>query len=210
MSEFETPSLAEVDTHKGIIAWFARNTVAANLLMLIIAVAGFYSINNSLRSTMMPEINTQSIVVSVPFPGSTPEDVEEGIVLKIEQAVEDIDGITEVTSTANSGFGRVQLEVDTNHDVYVVMDEVKVAVDGITTLPDQAESVNVSRMELDFAKMALQIQVGGDMDEMGRREVAEMLRRELLDVPADAKYVELTITDSEQKLQPEFRVREWE
>lgn len=183
MSELDNPSLGEIDTHKGVIAWFARNSVAANLLMLIIIVAGLYSISNSLRSTMMPEINIQSIVVSVPFPGSTPEDVEEGIVLKIEQAVEDIEGITEITSTANSGLGTVNLEVDTDHDVYVVMDEVKVAIDGITTFPDQAESPNVARMELDFAKLALQIQVGGSMDEMGRRDVAESLRRELLQLP---------------------------
>lgn len=183
MSELENPTLGEIDTHKGIIAWFARNSVAANLLMLIIIVSGLYSISNSLRSTMMPEINIQSIVVSVPFPGSTPEDVEEGIVLKIEQAVEDIEGITEITSTANSGIGTVNLEVDTDHDVYVVMDEVKVAVDGISTFPDQAESPNIARMEMDFAKLALQIQVGGSMDEMGRRDVAESLRRELLELP---------------------------
>ncbi|MFK7733948.1 MAG: efflux RND transporter permease subunit [Pseudomonadales bacterium] len=183
MSDLENPSLDEIDTHKGIIAWFARNSVAANLLMLIIIVSGLYSISNSLRSTMMPEINIQSIVVSVPFPGSTPEDVEEGIVLKIEQAVEDVEGITEITSTANSGMGTVNLEVDTDHDVYVVMDEVKVAVDGITTFPDQTESPNVARMEMDFAKLALQIQVGGTMDEMGRRDVAESLRRELLQLP---------------------------
>lgn len=207
MDKLEAPLLAEVDTHRGLIAWFARNSVAANLLMLIIVVAGLYSIFFSLRSTMMPEMDLQSIVIGVPFPGSTPEDVEEGIVLKIEQAVEEISGISEITSTADSGYARVKIDVDSDHDVYIVMDEVKVAVDGITTFPEQAEAPTISKLEIDFAKVALQIQVSGDLDEFGRLEVAEELRRELLALPqitqvslwGDRPY-EVTIEVSEQTL----------
>ncbi len=183
MSTIENSNSHDIDTHHGVIAWFARNSVAANLLMLVIVVAGLYSIMFSLRSTMMPELETQTIIITVPFPGSTPEDVEEGIVLKIEQAVEDISGITEVESTAAAGYGRVELDIDNDHDVNIVMDEVKVAVDSITTFPQQAESPYISRLELDFMQVALQIQVTGDLDEHGRREVAELLRQELLEVP---------------------------
>ena len=207
MSEFDDVKFEDIDTHTGIIAWFARNSVAANLLMLIIIVSGLYSITHGLRSTMMPELDMQSIQVTVPFPGSTPEDVEEGIVLKIEQAIEDITGITKVQSTADSGIGRVYLNVGTDHDVYVVMDEVKVAIDGITTFPDQAESPTVAKFQLDFTKLALQIQVSGDLDEFGRREVAEDLRQELLnlkeisqvDLFGDRPF-EVTIEVSEQTL----------
>jgi len=201
------PDLPDVDTEHGIIAWFARNSVAANLLMLIIIVSGLYSLNYSLRSTMMPELNSQDIRVSVPFPGSTPEDVEEGIVLKIEQAVEDIDGIEQISSFANAGTGSVTMRVSTEHDLYVVMDEVKVAVDGITTFPEEAERPTVSKQEMDFIKMALQIQVGGQLDEYGRREVAEELRQELLDLPEITQVelfgdrpFEITIEVSEQTL----------
>lgn len=207
MSEYDQPRLQDVDTHTGIIAWFARNSVAANLLMLIIIVSGLYSITYSLRSTMMPDMDMQSIQVTVPFPGSTPEDVEEGIVLKVEQAVEDIDGIDKIQSTADSGLGRVVMDVSTGHDVYVVMDEVKVAVDGITTFPDETESPTVAKFELDFTQLALQIQVTGDLDEAGRREVAEDLRQELLALPeitqvelfGDRPY-EVTIEVSEETL----------
>lgn len=185
MNELDSDSdaAASSDTHKGVIAWFARNTVAANLLMLIIVAAGLYSLSNTLRATMMPEVDIQSIQVTVPFPGSTPEDVEEGIVLKIEQAVEDIDGIKLIESNANAGMGRVRLDLEASEDFGKIMDEVKVAIDGISTFPEDAERPRVEQFELDFMKMALQIQVSGDLDELARREVAEELRLELLGLP---------------------------
>ena len=180
-----TPELThpEYDTSKGLIAWFTRNSVAANLLMLLIIVAGAWSIMFNMRATMMPDFQSFYVLVGVPFPGSTPEDVEEGVILKIEQAVEDITGIISVESSANSGIGRVRVEISTDYEVTDVMDEIKIAVDGISTFPDETERPFIKRIELEFAQVALQIQISGELDELGRRQMADEVRNELLAKP---------------------------
>ena len=191
---------------RSIIEFFVKYKIWANAIIFVIFVGGFYSLLQ-LKNSAFPLVASTNVLATVIYPGASPQEIEEGIVLKIEQAIEDITGITKVQSTADSGIGRVYLNVGTDHDVYVVMDEVKVAIDGITTFPDQAESPTVAKFQLDFTKLALQIQVSGDLDEFGRREVAEDLRQELLnlkeisqvDLFGDRPF-EVTIEVSEQTL----------
>src|SRR5210317_2102549 len=92
---------------ESLINWFARNSVAANLLMVILLVGGFYTVL-TIKKEMQPRIETNFISVNVPFLGATPADAEEGVVIKIEEAIQDIEGIEEIVSTAGRGFGRVQ------------------------------------------------------------------------------------------------------
>lgn len=167
-------------TEKGFIAWFTYNHVAANLLMLVIILWGMYSLFFQTRTTLAPEFNSHFVAVTMPFPGSSPEDVEEGIILKIEQAIESITGIKEVIATARSGFASIRVEIAPEHDVADVMDQIKIKMDGISTFPEDAEKSNIEKLELIFAQVALQIQISGDIDERGRRELADELRRELL------------------------------
>ena len=105
---------------KNIIRWFITNTVAANLLMIFIIIAGFFTLSR-LRMEVFPDIAIPIINVSVIYPGSSPEDVEESICVKIEEQVQGINGIKKITSTSNEGYGSVSVEVENGYD----LDEVK-------------------------------------------------------------------------------------
>ena len=87
----------------GAIAWFARNGVAANLLMATIFFAGLYSVTNRLPLEVFPDVSRDRIRVFIPFRGATPEDVEEGVLLRAEEAIADLQGIKELRSEAREG-----------------------------------------------------------------------------------------------------------
>ena len=122
------------DTNKGIIAWFARNHVAANLLMCVIVLTGIFSAM-TIRTQMMPDVQINQVNVDIAFPGAAPGEVESGVVSRIEEAVRDVEGIDEMRSFSNEGFGRVRLDIQSNYDVLAILDEVKIAVDRISQLP---------------------------------------------------------------------------
>ena len=165
----------------GLIAWFTYNHVAANLLMLVIVVAGLWSLFFSLRATLTPQFDSHYIMVSVPYPGAAPEEVEEGILLKIEQAIESIRGIEQVKANAKDSIGTLQIEVAPEYDVIELMNEIRSKIDGISSFPEQAERPIIEKLEMMFAQTALQLQVYGDADEKARLEVAEEVRAELLE-----------------------------
>lgn len=165
-----------MDTQKDIIAWFARNSVAANLLMLIILVAGALSIF-TVRKQMFPEIELNIISIQVPFPGAAPQEVEQGVIMLIEDAIEDVDGIEEMTSRSREGLGTVTLEVEPDYDVQVVMDEVKMLVDAIPNFPQQIEKPNIYRVRPN--REVIWMTVYGDVNERTRKELAKSIRDEL-------------------------------
>src|SRR5210317_789675 len=118
-----------------VIEWFARNAVAANLLMAILLAGGLYSAF-TIKKEAQPQIETNFVTVAMPFLGASPEDVEEGVLVKIEEAIQDIEGIHEIISTGRRNSGTVQIEVATGYDVLEVMNEIKSRVDSISTFPD--------------------------------------------------------------------------
>jgi multidrug efflux pump subunit AcrB len=108
------------EEEKGLIAWFAHNHVAANLMMIIIIMAGLYSVY-TITKKAMPDFDLPLIQVSMAFPGATPADVERGIIILIEEAVEDVDGIDTIRSVAREGSGSVTLEVDESYEMNEVL-----------------------------------------------------------------------------------------
>ncbi|MGI9293884.1 MAG: efflux RND transporter permease subunit, partial [Pseudomonadales bacterium] len=160
---------------------FTYNHVAANLLMFIIVVAGLWSLFFALRATLTPQFDSHYIMVTVPYPGAAPQEVEEGIVLKIEQAIEDVSGIVEVKANARDSVGTLQIEVAPEYDVVDLMNEIRSKIDGISSFPEQAERPIIEKLEMVFAQIALQMQVYGDTDERTRLEIAEEIRAELLE-----------------------------
>ena len=164
------------DTNKGIIAWFARNSVAANLLLFLIVVAGVMSIF-SVRKQMFPEITLNVISIQVPFPGAAPQEVEQGVIMLIEDALEDVDGVEEMTSRSQEGLGSVTIEVEPDYDVQVVMDEVKMLVDAIPNFPQQIEKPNIYRVRPN--RDVIWMTVYGDVTERQRKELAKEVRDEL-------------------------------
>jgi multidrug efflux pump subunit AcrB len=166
--------------YAALINWFARNSVAANLLMVILLVGGFYTVL-TIKKEIQPRIDTNYITVGVPFLGATPLDVEEGVVVRIEEAIQDIEGIEEIVSTASRGYGNVQVEVHADYEVTEVMDQVKNRVDAISTFPDNTEKPVISRTQ--FQQQVVIVSVFGDVDERTLKEFAKQVRNEIVTLP---------------------------
>jgi multidrug efflux pump subunit AcrB len=190
--------------NKGIIAWFAHNPVAANLLMLIIMALGLGSAF-TIQRAMFPAFDIDLIFIVAPYPGAAPEEVEQGVVLKIEEAINDIDGIKRVESDAFESYARIMIEPHEGTDLPMLMDDVQNRIDAIRHFPEQAEKPIVSQPELLFP--ALTLQIAGDIDERSMKSLADEMRRELLTYPeisatevVGARDYEIAIEISEQLL----------
>ncbi len=165
----------------GIIGWFARNHVAANLLMFAIICGGLYVLFNHLKKEIMPSAPQHQIQVYVPFRGGTPEEVEEGILIKVEEAVQSVEGIENRYSEAREGSGSIRLEVTIGYDLNDVLNEVKSAVDSISNFPSESERP-VIRQYQGFSPGVMNVQIYGDVDSQTLRDIAEEVRNEILEL----------------------------
>ena len=161
-----------------MINWFARNGVAANLLMLIICVGGLGSMFFATKVELFPEFSMDTITVRVPFRGAAPEEVETNVVKRIEERIQDLEGIKKITSSATEGLGAVHVEVESDYDARKLLDDIKVRVDAIDTFPEEAEKPVVEEMLI--RREVVAVAVYGDVDEVGLKRMAEEVRDELL------------------------------
>ena len=175
-----------ITNEKGIIAWFAANHVAANLLMLFIIVAGLISAF-TIRKETQPEFQLNWVQVEVPYLGAAPQEVEEGVVIKIEEAVQDIKGIKRIRSRAREGFGSVTIEANIDADINQVLNEVKTRVDAIATFPALTEKPVIYKQEVENPVMMIAIH--GDMDDFARKAIANEVRDELMQLPQVNKVI---------------------
>jgi multidrug efflux pump subunit AcrB len=165
---------------KGMIAWFARNDVAANLLMVTLLGLGAWALAAKIPLEVFPAFELRSVVVRVPFPGATPSEVEEGITVKIEEAVQDLDGIKTLRSTAVENLGSVIIEVESRVDPRELMNDVKARVDAIATFPADSERPIVYVPEI--RRDVITVVISGELPEGELRLVAERVRDELVDL----------------------------
>jgi len=165
---------------KGMIAWFARNDVAANLLMVTLLGLGAWALTAKIPLEVFPAFELRSVTVRVPFPGATPAEVEEGVTVKIEEAIQDLDGIKRLRSTAVEGLGTVIVEVDSRSDPRELMNDVKARVDAISTFPADSERPVVYVPEI--RRDVITVVVSGELPEHELRLVAERVRDELVDL----------------------------
>ncbi len=191
--------------HKGIIAWFATNPVASNLLMIVIIAVGLLSAF-TIKRTMMPEFEIDIIQISMPYPGAAPEEVEQGIVLKIEEALADLEGIKRIESNARESFARILIEPEDEDNIVELMNDVKNRVDAVPHFPEGAEKPIIGRIE--FPIQALVVQIAGDLDERSMKELAEQIKLDLISHPDvssveiwGARNYEIAIEISEHRLQ---------
>ena len=166
---------------QGIVHWFTDNSVASNVLMVLIVAAGLVTLT-SMRQEVFPEFSTDTISVSVPYPGATPSEVEESIATKIEEAVQGVDGIDRLTSSSNEGVGTVMIEVEDGADVRTVLDDVKTRVDAIDTFPEDAEKPVIQ--EVLIRRQVLNVAIAADADERSLRELGERVRDEITQLPS--------------------------
>ncbi|MEO0579577.1 MAG: efflux RND transporter permease subunit, partial [Pseudomonadota bacterium] len=168
------------EAQTGIIAWFARNPVAANLLMILILVFGAISAF-TIRKQTTPDFELNTVSIRVPYLGAAPQEVEEGILIKVEEAIQDVTGITEIRSTAREGTGTVIAEISLDEDIDLVVSDIKTRVDAISTFPALAEKPVIYKNEIPFPVVFVSIY--GDLDEYARKEQGQKLRNALMTLP---------------------------
>lgn len=162
------------------IRWMTENHVAANLLMMVLIVGGLI-MGTKVKQEVFPEVTLDRVMVNVAYPGAGPEEVEEGVILKIEENLTGIDGIKQLTAQAAEGFGYVIAELETDADADTVLQDIKSEVDRITTFPLDSEEPVISKML--NRRQVISVVVYGDLPERSLREQAEQLRDELLLLP---------------------------
>ncbi len=166
--------------HNGLIAWFSANSVAANLLMLFIIAGGIASVF-FIRVQIFPDFETRMIQTTMAYPGAAPEEVELAIVVPIEEALQDLTGISRVRSTAREGSGQVMLEILSGYDMAELLNEVKSRIDRITTFPNDVERPVVR--EIQMTQQVVNVAVYGDLDDRAMKNLAQNIRDELLILP---------------------------
>ncbi|MBT7310860.1 efflux RND transporter permease subunit [bacterium] len=163
-----------------LVEWFTGNHVAANLLMLFIILAGLMSLK-SIKQEVFPSINLDRVIITVPYLGASPDDVEEAVCVRVEESIQGIDGIKRITSTAVENSGTVIAEMELGVDQQRVLDDIKQAVDRIITFPAETEKPVVQIMV--SKEQAINVVVYGDVDEKSLKVTCEKVRDDLLLLP---------------------------
>ena len=159
------------------VKWFTRNHVAGNFLMLIVMIAGFATWF-TLKKEIFPEVSIDAVSVSIPYPNATPEETERGVVVPVEEAIADLQGIKKIRSTASQNVGTVLVEVETGYNVRSVMSDVKSRVDAIDNFPEEAETPVLE--EILIKSPVMSVTLTADTDEATLRKLAERVRDDLL------------------------------
>ena len=162
---------------RGPISWMVHNRVTPNLLMIFLLLGGLF-MTTRIKQEVFPEFDLDMVTVSVDYSGASPEEVEQGIILAVEEAIRAIDGVKELTATATEGNGTVSAELDEGADQQKVYQEIKQEIDRITTFPEDADEPEVSLAT--HLREVLAIDLYGDVSEMALRETADQVRDRLL------------------------------
>jgi multidrug efflux pump subunit AcrB len=189
--------------HKAI-AWFARNSVAANLLMWILLLMGVMAMF-SVNQQTFPNFEVEIVTVSVPYLGAAPEEVEQGVCVRVEESVRSVEGIDKIRSTASEGRCSVVIELTEDIDPIQALNEVKSNVDSIITFPVETEKPIVSKLTIRHGVMEMVLY--GDVGERALKELGKQVRDEVAALPgvsqAQLVYVrpyEMSIEVSENTL----------
>lgn len=164
----------------GIVSWFARNAVAANLLMLVAFAGGVFGYS-AMEREMFPVVKVSGASVSVAWNGASPRDIEEQIVTRIEEAVASINGLDRITSIASEGFGVVNIRGRDDVDMDVFLDEIKIRVDQINNLPQAAYRPQVTRWEQ--RNWFFGMTVHGEVDPQTLRRIGRKVRDDIARLP---------------------------
>lgn len=163
-----------------MIAWFAKNGVAANLLMASILISGLLILNTKIPLEVFPTTEARTISVSVSLRGATPEDTEKGIAILVEEAVQDLEGIKQLRSRSTEGRASVTIEMDNNADAQKLLNDVKGRVDAINNFPGSAEKPVVRLAQR--TREVISVVVAGPQSEQEIRQLAENVRDDILNL----------------------------
>jgi multidrug efflux pump subunit AcrB len=188
-----------------MIAWFAENRVAANLLMVLIVVAGILSIPNT-RKELIPNISLDMVSITVVYPGASPEEIEASVCVRIEEQVFDIEGIKKLTTRAQENACVVVAEVSPDYITRDVMDDIKARIDTITSFPQNTERPVIK--EISIRSTVASVVISGQVDEVTLKHLAERVRDDLTELDSitqvelvNARPYEISIELSESSMQ---------
>ena len=170
-----------IDTNKGIISWFARNPVAANLLMIIIIVGGLLTMG-TIRKQFFPQIEINWLEYRAIYPGAAPQEVEEGITIKVEEALESVQGIERMITYSNRNYSNGWFRVADSYDPQIVMEEVKSQIDSISSFPAGMERPTVERIKI--RQEVQYISLYGDMSHKQLKELGRNIHNEIQQLPS--------------------------
>ena len=165
---------------EGIIGWFARNSVAANLLLIAMIVVGIMSLN-TLRKEAFPDLDPNRVSVWVGYE-SDPRQAEEGIALKLEEALESVPGIERITTTSTASGVAAVVEKTSSYDLDELFDDIQTNVDAISDFPSDADNPVVEKASRE--QHVIWVQLYGDADRGTLQDLAERVRADLLSQPA--------------------------
>lgn len=164
-----------------MIAWFTRNHVAANLLMVSLLILGLWSLKTQIPLETFPTIGADTISVSVSLRGSTPEEAEQAVAIRVEEAIQDLEGIKKITSRSSEGSSDITVEVETSYDPRELLNDIKTRVDAINTFPAEAEKPVISLAIR--TREVITVAIAGSVSELEIRQQAERVRDDLLAIP---------------------------
>ena len=169
---------------RSIVKYFIRYGISGNVILALVLIFGFFGLN-SLRRTFFPEVPSRMISVQAVYPGSSPEEIEESVVLKIEDNLKGTSGIDRVTSISNENQATVTVEIKQNADIDLVLQDVKNAVDRITSFPTGLESLDVYKKEA--LSRAMSFAIHGEVDLHTLKASAREVERDLLAIEGISK-----------------------
>ncbi len=163
-----------------MITWFAKNHVAANLMMLGIILLGLFSLKTSIPLEVFPSFETNTITTSVSLEGATAQDIEQSVAVLIEEAVADLEGIKSITSRSLEGNTSVSMQIDKNYDKRDLLADIKSRVDAISDFPVNAKEPKSQLRQ--FKREVISVSVSGDYSERQIRQYGEQIRDDLLKI----------------------------
>ncbi len=181
------------------ITWFTTNPVVANIFMFSILAAGIYTAL-TVRKEGFPAFAAETVTITVPIRGGTPENVERGVSIKIEESLESVSGIEEIRSISTDNLATVTVRALEGYPITKLLDDVKIQVDAIPSLSELAEKPVVS--ENKRQNQVLWVEIFGTDDEALRKETARMMRDRLLAQPAISKVETFGARDYEVSIEP--------
>jgi len=161
------------------VNWMANNRVAANLLMAFLVISGLYSLSN-IRQEIQPNYTYATVLIDMQYPGASPEEIEKNIVLAIESRLESIEGLSKVSSTASEGNASIRADILDGEDLGRILQNVKNAIDGISSFPSDAERPIV-RLD-DDARWLTTIAINGDIEEQALFKLVNRIKNKLLTI----------------------------
>ena len=165
---------------EGLIRWWVRNPVAANLLMLIIVTAGWLGLR-TIEKEVVPSIQSDIVQVEVMWPGASPKEMEQQVVQRIEEALKNVSNVYRVTSEARESSGSLTVETFPTVDLNAFLNDVKNAVDSVTSFPRDIENPRVRRLE--WRQEIIRVALAGDIGEKALTRLGNRLRNELAGLP---------------------------